>query len=365
MPPRPGRGSGLVEIRVIDTGPGIAEAELDRIFDDFVTLERADDAATGGSGLGLGIARRLVQAMGGTLGVESEQGDGSLFWVQLPLDPAPSADEAPAPTALPVGPAQRILVVAENELSRAVLVRMLRRAGHVVSEATDGLAGVETASATAFDVVLTDIAMPRLDGVEAARRIRSGGASSAARILALTAHALPQDQSRFLTAGLDGCLTKPVTFDVLVAAIAGRAPPDTPPAPPVPATDLPLVDECAIADLARALGRRRFAAFVAQLGAEAEAALPRIAGQSGRAQLEHCHQLAGSTGTFGLRRMAAVLGQIEVALRSATPDGAERARALAAGLPALWAATRAELAARLESGQDGSASDGWSGTDGA
>lgn len=333
-PPEAGEAEGQVEFRVIDTGEGIAEADLERVFDDFVMLDTSYGRRVGGSGLGLAISRRLAAAMGGSIGVESEPGEGSLFWLRLPL---PRAEDGPVAAAEPVPVAAveplSVLVIEDNRINRVLAVRLVEGAGHVPAEAPDGPAGLALATAQAFDVILTDISMPGIDGVEVARRIRAGGGPSAgARIVALTAHALPEDRARFLRAGIEDCLIKPVT-ETMLDRVLQRA------AAALPA----LVDPATVAALSRQLGPARLADLVAVLEAEGTEALALLAaGQEGR--LAACHRLAGSTASFGLLRLSDRLRRIEAALRAGRHD---TAAALAARLPELWRQGLSALKAAL------------------
>lgn len=358
-------GTPVTELRVIDTGIGIAEADLARIFDDFVTLDTGYRRQAGGTGLGLGIARRLVEAMGGAMGVESEPGSGSLFWVRLPLPPAP---DAPAP--LPPQPAdapdrapapRRVLLVEDNEINRFVARSLLEEAGHAVTEAAHGAEGVARAAAQPFDVILMDISMPQLDGVEATRAIRAGGGASAgARIVALTAHAPPAEMAAFRAAGIDACLEKPVTRSLLDRALRaggddwpGQAEAPSRPAPPGTGRDAaggavapPLLDRAQMADFVALLGAGQAETLIRRFLADAEAAVVRIAAPLGdeagrRAAGQLCHRLAGSAATFGALRLRQTLLWIEAALNRGAP--AERLRA---GLPDLWRRTRAEILAQ-------------------
>lgn len=217
----------LVEFRVSDTGIGIPEADLDRIFEDFVTLDTGYSRMADGTGLGLGIARRLVRALGGDIGAESEPGEGSLFWVRLPLpsvpDAAPPPDGVNALALHPVTsvPPLDILLVDDHRTNRLIMRRFLESAGHRVTEAGDGESAVVEAGRRRFDTILMDISMPRMDGITATRAIRTGnGPSAQSRILALTAHALPEERVAFRAAGMEACLTKPIGQQALLAALS-------------------------------------------------------------------------------------------------------------------------------------------------
>jgi PAS domain S-box-containing protein len=333
-----------VEIRVIDTGIGVAEADQARIFDDFVTLDSSYGRETGGTGLGLGITRRLVAALGGEIGVESEPGLGSLFWVRLPFaleDALPMPGEGAEQTAPSQPPAPlSVLVIEDNAINRFVLRMLLEEAKHTVTEAVDGEEGVALANAAAHDVILMDISMPRIDGVEAARRIRSGtGPSQAARIIAVTAHALPEELDRFRQAGIDDCLVKPVTRGALARVLSGRA------ASPAPIwcdrMSLPLIDtdhlDALLCRLERATAQNLLRRFIL----EGDMAISRLAQPStDPGTITLCHQLAGSAATFGAKRLAVTLTQLEQARRAGMTTNL---RSLA--LTQLWAETKAALCA--------------------
>jgi PAS domain S-box-containing protein len=361
--------AGMVELRVIDTGIGISDANLERIFEDFVTLDTSYGRETGGTGLGLSIARRLAEAMGGEVGAESVEGEGSLFWLRLPL---PATDMAPPQTAaqmaqavvpdagvddpallttgLPVGPPKSVLVVEDNQINRFLVRRYLELGGHQVTEARDGIDGVEQAARLRFDVILMDISMPRMDGMEAARRIRAGGGPSAeARILALTAHALPDEQKAFRQAGMEATLTKPIGRNDLLLAIAGQVPMAGPPDD----SDASVVDGARLAELVQTIGPRMALSLLDRLTDEAEITVTRLMAlpldSEGAEVARLCHQLAGTSGTFGTRRLRSVLVAVEAAVRVGDQDGAAGHMA---ELPAVWSATRRVLRAELARLQD-------------
>ena len=343
----------LVEIRVADTGIGIAEEDLDRIFDDFVTLDPSYGRSAGGTGLGLGIARRLARAMGGEIGAESEPGEGSLFWLRLPLPPASTDTPAAAATTptpatsttrddAPAGPPRSVLLVEDNATNRFLLRRFLEAGGHRVTEASDGIDGIAAAGREAFDLILMDISMPRMDGLAATRAIRAGGGPSArARILALTAHALPEEQARFRAAGMEATLTKPIGQTALLRAVAGQSPRGAD-----PSDKEPLVDPAIIGDLHRFIGTATARALILRMMDEAEqmvATLSRLNPEQDRDEIQRlCHQLAGSSGTFGVVRLRALLIAAEAALKA---DDPATVRLSLAPLAEVWPATRAALAA--------------------
>lgn len=214
---RRAEGSEVV-IEVRDTGIGMSAEEQARIFDDFVRLDGAVHRQIQGTGLGLGIALRLAGAMMGRIEVESSPGEGTQFRLFLPL-PAVAAQGATRPAKteeMPQIPSLDILLVEDNPTNRFVARRMLERDGHRVTEAENGKLGVDASQAHPYDIILMDVSMPVMDGVEATRAIRGGqGLSGQARIIALTAHVGEEVTERLKKAGLDDVIAKPIRARIL------------------------------------------------------------------------------------------------------------------------------------------------------
>lgn len=359
-----------VEFRVIDSGSGIPAADLDRIFDDFEMLD-SSYGRQGGTGLGLAISRRLVALMDGSIGVESEPGAGSLFWMRLPLEvleaaPADADDEvADQTTARPArGKARKrmqVLIVEDNEINRIILREMVEAEGHDVTEAADGHEGVLLANGRAFDVILMDVSMPVMDGRAATRAIRAGdGPSRDAPIVGVTAHALPEELAAFRAAGMSEVLKKPIDRPQLVALL-GRAlhrgqRPASAADMPARASAVPVLDGGRLADMAGggATARLRdlLGRFLDQLrevgqGLQAGAGdLPQA--EADQRQLQALHRCAGSAGTFGAMALHARLEAIETAAtrgdRSLLADAAR-------DLPPLLDATAKAVRAWLDGHQ--------------
>jgi hypothetical protein len=227
---------------VSDSGPGIDEHLREQIFE---PCRQGDDSATrrfGGTGLGLSISRELTHMMGGRLWLESAVGRGSTFYCVLPLPDAVATGVASPAAVSPATPRRRILLVEDNPVNARVATLMLRQLECPVTVATSGALALELLdhSREDFDLVLMDVQMPDVDGLEATRTIRAREAErglQAMPIIALTANAMKGDAERCFAAGMNGYLSKPVTLERLagelrrVASIEEGGPPAPPTAP--------------------------------------------------------------------------------------------------------------------------------------
>ncbi len=325
-----------LHIAVADTGPGIGPDHIDRIFDDFVTGDVSAARAVGGSGLGLGIARRFAEAVDGTIEVSSTLGEGSTFTLSLPIAIAAIPDVAQKQAAAAQLPPQRILLVEDNGINRTVAREMLEADGHRVTEAVDGQTGVALADATRFDLILMDISMPGMDGRQAAELIAGrDGASCESHIVALTANALTGGPRNFLQSGLSATITKPINRETLRQTLRSTASTHTYPGPLVAHTHLA---ETRDALGAEALSRMqdRFTEEVAQVLETVtkmpRTPLPEIA--------EIAHRTASSAVLFGAKRLQAALLDLERWALAGDGISVHHARR---DLPGIWAETQTAL----------------------
>lgn len=218
--------NGRVRIEVRDTGPGIADDQVDRIFDRFAQVDDSSTRRHGGTGLGLAICRELVNLADGDIGVTSKVGVGTEFWFELPL-PAAEPDNEDACLRLQVDTGQggqsegrRILVVDDVSTNQMVAAALLRNAGHEVELAGNGKEAIEALEQQTYDAVLMDIQMPVMSGEEAIKAIRSSGKPYAAvPIFAVTADATKGADRRYVAAGATGYLSKPLDVKAVSAAL--------------------------------------------------------------------------------------------------------------------------------------------------
>ncbi|HZX32146.1 MAG TPA: response regulator [Rhodocyclaceae bacterium] len=224
-----GETAGDVELRfeVEDTGIGIPEEVLPRLFSAF---EQADNSLTrqyGGTGLGLAITKRLAEMMGGTAGADSIQGRGSCFWFTARLGKETGAAENPGTTAAKPADAliaekysgRRVLLVEDEPVNRDIASMLLEDAGLRVDLAEDGMEAAEEAGKRRYDLILMDIQMPRLDGLEATQRIRALPGGADVPVVAMTANAFSEDRQRCLDAGMNDFIAKPFDPDAFFETI--------------------------------------------------------------------------------------------------------------------------------------------------
>jgi len=213
-------------IEVEDTGIGIPDDKIALLFNPFTQVESSYARRYQGAGLGLAIVKRLVTLMGGTIALSSEEDRGTVFCISLPFGvESATQPEAQAPHAAFQGalprPA-RILLAEDDVVNRLVVAGMLRRLGHHVTEAHDGRQALDMLGSHDFELVIMDIQMPEVDGLEATRALRSDPEyteNARVPVLALTAYAMDGDKERFLQEGMDGYLAKPVELDELQRVI--------------------------------------------------------------------------------------------------------------------------------------------------
>jgi CheY-like chemotaxis protein/anti-sigma regulatory factor (Ser/Thr protein kinase) len=225
----PDENRDFIYFTVWDTGIGIAPEDRSRLFQSFVQIDSQLARRYEGTGLGLSLVKRLTELHGGTVGVESTPGQGSRFFTKLPLRIEASAPQ-PSKTLEAGTQAARftrspLVLVAEDNLASIKLVStLLERAGCRIIHANTGLQAVDLALRRLPDVILMDVQMPELDGIEATRRITADPRTGHIPIICVTALAMPQDRERCLEAGARGYVSKPYDMQTLLQTMARLLP---------------------------------------------------------------------------------------------------------------------------------------------
>ena len=322
---------------VQDSGIGISPNDAARLFTSFTQLDTTPSKAYGGTGLGLAISKELAELLGGTIGVLSNTGEGSVFWFTircqvLTADPAP-APELPAPVVTPpaeitfTGEPSRILLVDDNAINQKVAARLLAKLNCHVEVASDGYEAIARATApnAAYQLILMDIQMPGLDGIAATRAIKAQLGSASPPIVAMTAYSMPDDAVRFVKAGLDDYLAKPVKHQQLAETLARWVNNSqqtivevATPSPPA------IIDPEVLAQLQQ-LGGDGFAAelyneFVEETSSLLEQANSCWAEASLEGLHPLLHQLKGTAGTLGITHLAGKALALEQAIKNHETD---------------------------------------------
>ena len=331
----------LLRFSVIDTGIGLSEEQVARLFRAFTQADASTTRQYGGTGLGLTISERLVGLMGGSIQIASSPGQGSTFSFELRVQEAslpdrPEADaDAPAPSVEGV----RVLVAEDNPFNQQVARDLLERAGAVVLLADNGQAVLDLlADGTVVDVVLMDMQMPVMDGLEATRRLRGMPEHEGLPIIAMTANALAEDTAACLAAGMDGFESKPIDPDRLVATIAEHVRRDAArgagaTASPSPANDAGF-DPGALSRLLND-DPAKVAVFAAKYVESAEPGVRQLTVAEGPRDLlamsRIAHSLKSSSATVGAHAVSTLCQRLEAACAQGDVAAADRlAREIAA-----------------------------------
>uniref|UniRef100_UPI00333F771D ATP-binding protein n=1 Tax=Castellaniella defragrans TaxID=75697 RepID=UPI00333F771D len=305
-----------VRFEIQDTGIGIPEAFHARLFERFSQADGSITRHFGGTGLGLAISHGLVRILGGDIHVESEEGKGSRFWFDIPLDIDPLPGAAPQETAAgsPATPPLRVLLVEDIEVNQQVAIGMLTRDNHQVTLAQDGHEALRHAARNTYDLILLDMHLPEISGMEICRRIRrQPGPNRNTPIIALTASVQPQEISEYLAAGILTVLAKPLRLEKLHQALARLRAPS---AAEAESADAPaLLNTALLTNHLDTFGGQRLASLIERFFvayAQTRAALHEAhAQEDGYEIAEQAHRLAGAAATIGASRLSALLRDIE------------------------------------------------------
>jgi signal transduction histidine kinase/DNA-binding response OmpR family regulator/HPt (histidine-containing phosphotransfer) domain-containing protein len=330
-------GGACLRFAVADTGPGIRADDRHRLFQDFDRLQSDAARDAEGAGLGLALSLRLARLMGGRLDYADHEGGGARFFLDLPLvavaEPAPLVAGAAALPARLHGRRLSVLVVDDSEMNRDIAASFLRLAGHDVAVAASGEDAVREAAAARYDVILMDVHMPDVDGLEATRRIRAlPGAYGEVPVVALTAQVFTEQLDACRQAGMTAHLAKPYTEEGLFAILSAVVP-DAPPdrrggarqAWPAADAALPVLDEHAFATNTRLLKPASVVAYLENIvtfTASVRDTLRTERGETAFSEdlLKSLHKLAGNVGLFGFVRATDAARRFERAARTDDPN---------------------------------------------
>jgi signal transduction histidine kinase/CheY-like chemotaxis protein/HPt (histidine-containing phosphotransfer) domain-containing protein len=330
----PPEADGAVELRfaVRDTGIGIPADRMDRLFKPFGQVDSSISRLYSGSGLGLVICRRLAERLGGRLWLESEPGRGSAFFFTIRCRPLATAAPLPESGAAPSESIPwRILLAEDNPVNQKVEQLMLAQMGYRADLAGDGIEVLEALRRQSYDLILMDVQMPRMDGLEATRRLRAElPAARQPRIIAVTANVLAEQRDACFKAGMDDFVGKPLAFGDLRSALQRAIAHE----PPAPVASMPsavtLADDPSPLDPARLDSLRRLGELagkpllreiVGSFLAETPRRVARMREALDRTDAEDlafvAHSLKGSSGQIGALRVAALSFELEKQGKSA------------------------------------------------
>ncbi len=218
-------GGSFLRFEVRDSGIGIDEEGQKKLFRPFSQVDASISRRYGGTGLGLTICKEIADRLNGSIGVSSKIGEGSTFWLEIPIEIAEAADDdiqlKRADSISPLS-SLSILLVEDNKVNQQVAVRFLERLGQVIDVASNGLEAVKLAKGKRYDLILMDMQMPEMDGISATREIRRGkGANQDTQIIAMTANASDEDRKACREAGMTGFEVKPIPLTRLQLVLMG------------------------------------------------------------------------------------------------------------------------------------------------
>ncbi len=300
-------------LEVADTGIGISNSARQRLFDDFVQADAGINRRFGGTGLGLSICKRLVELMNGRIGVDSKTGEGSTFWIELPLAPAADSGESMEDAEIKVPPGARLLVAEDNTANQLLISTILKRYGCSVTLVNDGAEALEAAGETVFDLIILDVEMPRVDGVQAAHRIRAGETlNTEVPMMALTAHTGRNTPLR--QTGFDDVLGKPFSPRNLAASLS-RLLAQEDRFDMTDALDAPLVDRSTLEPIIQAAGAETMARVLDAFWTQSEPMMNAVEdaceAQDAEKLRHAAHDMKGAASNIGAARVASFAAAME------------------------------------------------------
>lgn len=333
-------GKQLLRFEVADTGIGISPENQKKLFTSFQQLDISTKKAFGGTGLGLVISKQLVEIMGGVIHLQSTYGQGSIFWFTLPADLADEADiheKISSDTEIYIegyfkDRSPKILLVDDNAINRKVAMEILRKANCHVIGAESGLKAIDTFQNNPdFDLILMDIQMPEMDGIETTRRLREKFGRKLPQVVAMTAYSMENDREKFLAAGMDNYLAKPIRANLLIQKVEeclkGKKIQKRKADTPAVEKEVPAFDPEVIRSLIDMVGKEMLRSVYEDFEVEAKEQIQQVKEAFIRKDIvsiqKELHTLKGNSGTIGLMRIHEITRAIEVPAKDGILDGFE------------------------------------------
>jgi len=338
-----GAGDGLTRIRfqVEDTGVGVPLEDQQYLFEEFWGTNSTATATgnTGGTGLGLPISKQLVEMMGGSIDFESKPGNGSVFWLELPLETADAeavaAEKKRSENLKQAGPYEdlpalegRVLLAEDNPANQLIGQTVLERMGLQVGVVANGHEVVESLRNVPYDLVLMDINMPEMNGIEATAAIRQmPGALASVPIIAMTALAMPGDREKFLSRGMDGYVSKPINrgelYECIATILDGRGRPALNTSYAInneaPGTEPSIIDTTILGTLVKNVGAEMLPqiidTYLSELGDREKAIMTAVKNGDCESLAAEAHPLKGSSAYFGAVALVELASHLERAGR--------------------------------------------------
>jgi PAS domain S-box-containing protein len=330
----------LLRFEVADTGIGISPENQKKLFTSFQQLDISTKKAFGGTGLGLVISKQLVEIMGGEIHLKSTYGQGSVFWFTLPADKAEAADiheKASTDTEISIegyfkDRTPKILLVDDNAINRKVAIEILRKANCHVIGAESGLKAIDTFQNNPdFDLILMDIQMPEMDGIETTQKLREKFGKKLPQVVAMTAYSMENDREKFLSSGMDNYLAKPIRANLLIQKVEeclqGKKIQKRKVETPSVAMKVPAFDAEVIRSLKEMVGQEMLLSVYEDFETEAREQIQQVKEAYVRKDVvtiqKELHTLKGNSGTIGLMRIHDITRAIEVPAKDGILDGFE------------------------------------------
>ncbi|NNF21875.1 MAG: PAS domain S-box protein [Saprospiraceae bacterium] len=316
----------VFKVSIKDSGIGISEKDQQLLFQSFNQIDSSVSKKFGGTGLGLAISKELVKSMAGNIGVVSTPGLGSTFWftfkaAKLSDDLKLKQEDETALSKQFEGTAPKILLVDDNDINRRVASQILKKSGCKVIEARDGFEAVSKVKRSTFDLIFMDIQMPRMDGIETTKKIRTLRLKKSSPVVAMTAYSMEEDRKKFLEQGMDDYISKPIKAHALIDKVKSWIkfePKEVPIKQFEEVHDL-VINQNTLNQLNKYGGKELIESVLQDFNDEAsqqvQNALAHYSKEDFESILKEMHTLKGNAGTLGIERLSKQAANIEMKIK--------------------------------------------------